>query len=120
MGSVIKNAVLTYLLEQGFINKLQHSLSPSVLHVRNYLSALLTGLSLSLSHKQSIDVAYFWRDFDSVVHSKLYLKLKSLGISSNLLNWISDFLSIRLQAVIVGNSAPKRRPPRKCTRTNFI
>jgi len=42
--------------------------------------------------------------FVSVVLSKLYLKLKSLGISGNLLHWISDFLSSRIQAVRVATA----------------
>ena len=42
--------------------------------------------------------------FDSVVHTKLHLKLKFIGISGNLLDSMSDFLTNRLQAVRVANS----------------
>lgn len=105
MESVIKDAMLAYLLEHGLINKQQHGF----ISKRSTCSQLLECIndwSVSLSHKQSIDVAYidFKRAFDSVVHSKLYLKLKSLGINGNLLHWICDFLSNRFQAVRVANS----------------
>jgi len=69
-----------------------------------YLRVILTYLvfrGLILFAYLNID---FRRAFDSVVHSKLYLTLKSLGVSGNLLHWISDFLSSRLQAVRVANS----------------
>jgi len=41
--------------------------------------------------------------FDSVVHNKLCHKLASYGIGGNLLSWIQDFLSNRVQSVKVGN-----------------
>ena len=111
MESVIKDAMLAYLLEHGLINKQQHGF----ISKRSTCSQLLECIndwSVSLSHKQSIDIAYidFSRAFDSVVHSKLYLKLNSLGISGNLLNWIQDFLTNRLQAVRVANSNSNFRP----------
>lgn len=104
MESVIKDAMLAYLLEHGLINKQQHGF----ISKRSTCSQLLECIndwSVSLNHKQSIDVAYidFRRAFDSVVHSKLYLKLKSLGINGNLLHWISDFLTNRSQAIRVAN-----------------
>jgi len=43
--SVIKDAMLAYLLEQGFINKQPHRYTPNVLHVHNDWSALMTDLS---------------------------------------------------------------------------
>ena len=66
---------------------------------------------ICLSDEQSIDVACidFRRAFVSVVLSKLCLKLNSLGISGNLLEWIDDFLSNRLQAVRVANSTSSFR-----------
>jgi hypothetical protein len=113
MESVIKDAMLSYLLEQKLINKQQHGF----ISKRSTCSQLLECIddwSVSLSDKQSIDVAYidFRRAFDSVVHSKLYLKLKSLGIGGNLLLWIRDFLSNRLQAVRVAGSTSTYRPVR--------
>jgi hypothetical protein len=94
MESVIKEAMLAYMLKQGLINKQQHGF----ICKRSTCSQLLECVndwSLSLNHKQSVDVAYidFRRAFDSVVHSKLYFKLQSMGISGTLLDWIQEFLS---------------------------
>jgi hypothetical protein len=113
MESVIKDALLVYLLKHGFINKQQHGF----ISKRSTCSQLLECIndwSVSLSHKQSTDAAYidFRRAFDSVVHSKLYVKLKSLGINGNLLHWICDFLSNRSQAVRVANSTSTFRSVR--------
>ena len=85
------DAMLAFLLEHDFINKQQHGF----ISKRSTCSQLLeciNDLSVSLSHKQCVDVADidFRRAFGSVVYSKLYLKLNSLGISGNLLHWICD------------------------------
>ena len=57
--------------------------------------------SALLDSKKSVDIAYidFQKAFDSVVHSKLLIKLQNFGIKSFLLNWISSFLSNRTQRV---------------------
>ena len=111
MESVIKDTMLSYLLEHKLINKQQHGF----ISKRSTCSQLLECIndwSVSLNHKQSIDVAYidFSRAFDSVVHSKLYLKLIASGITGDLLDWIHDFLTNRLQAVRVANSTSSFRP----------
>ena len=110
MESVIKEALLAYLLQNKLINKQQHGF----ISKRSTCSQLLECIndwSIALCNKQSIDVAYidFRRAFDSVVHTKLNLKLKSMGIGGNLLNWIGDFLTNRLQAVRVANSTSSYR-----------
>lgn len=61
--------------------------------------------SIELNFRNSVDIAYidFQKAFDSVVHSKLCHKLRSYGVSGKLLDWISDFLFNRVQAVKVNN-----------------
>jgi hypothetical protein len=88
----------------SMVNKQQHGF----ISKRSTCSQLLECIhdwSVSRSHKQSGDVAYidFRRAFDSVVHSKLRLKLRSLGVSGRLLDWIQSFLTGRFQAVRVAN-----------------
>ena len=50
-----------------------------------------------------IDLLYldFAKAFDSVSHSKLLFKLKSFGISGQLLNWFADHLHNRKQRVVI-------------------
>jgi len=45
----------------------------------------------------------FKKAFDTVCHSKLLVKLKSYGISDNLLSWIEAFLCGRSQSVRIGS-----------------
>ena len=58
-----------------------------------------------LNTRNSVDCANidFSKAFDSVVHSKLCVKLASFGIEGNLLQWISSFLHDRTQCTKVGN-----------------
>ena len=62
-------------------------------------------VGLALRCKNAIDVAYidFSKAFDSVCHTKLYVKLQSYGIDGKLLTWINEYLSNRTQCVKVGN-----------------
>ena len=49
----------------------------------------------SLNSGYATDIIYFdfKKAFDSVPHHRLLLKLKSYGISGNLLSWLSSFLT---------------------------
>ncbi len=42
--------------------------------------------------------------FDTVVHSKLLVKMEAYGIAGNLLSWFRDYLNGRLQRIRVGTS----------------
>ena len=59
----------------------------------------------SLNSGYATDIIYFdfKKAFDSVPHRRLLLKLKSYGISGNLLSWLSSFLTGRLQRVTLNN-----------------
>ena len=58
---------------------------------------------VSLGNKKSVDVAYidFFRAFDSVVYSKLFIKLASYGFNYELLAWLKSFLADRTQSFSV-------------------
>ena len=55
--------------------------------------------------KRPVDVIYldFAKAFDTVPHSRLIIKLRAFGVSEQLLNWISAFLSNRKQRVVRGS-----------------
>jgi len=104
MESIIKDKLIAYLLDKKLITKQQHGF----LAKHSTCSQLLECVndwSIELNVRNCIDVAYidFQKAFDSVVHSKLCHKLKSYGISGKLLNWITEFLFNRVQAVKINN-----------------
>ena len=47
----------------------------------------------------------FGKAFDSVPHKRLLLKLENLGISGNVLKWIENVLSNRLQRVVINGQS---------------
>lgn len=65
-----------------------------------------------LDNGGTIDVVYmdFMKAFDKVPHRRLINKLKSYGISNQLINWIANFLNERNQTVKVNGSQSSTRP----------
>ena len=58
-----------------------------------------------LDKKYTLDIVYidFAKAFDSVVHSKLLIKLQSYGITGDLFKWLRAFLTDRTQRIVVDN-----------------
>ena len=50
-----------------------------------------------------VDVIYldFQKAFDKVIHQRLILKLKSHGMGNSIINWIEQWLTDRIQRVVV-------------------
>ena len=76
------------------------------------LQATLNDWTLAVNNHAKIDAVYidFAKDFDSISHAKLLKKIHAYGIDTNLLNWISHFLSERTQSVYIGNTFSKFLP----------
>ena len=73
------------------------------------LLATLNDWTLAVNNHDKVDAVYidFAKAFDSI---KLLTKIHAYGIDSNLLNWISNFLSERTQSVYIGNTFSKFLP----------
>ena len=58
------------------------------------------------------DVVYLdlSKAFDSIPHKRLVTKLESFGFGGTILNWISNFLTGRIQRVKVGTSSSSPIP----------
>ena len=58
------------------------------------------------SLSSQVDVIYldYAKAFDSVIYCKLLYKLKCIGVTGLVLNWIENFLTDRTQCVRVGSS----------------
>ena len=76
------------------------------------LLATLNDWTLAVNNHAKVDAVYidFAKAFDSISHVKLLTKIHAYGIDSNLLNWISNFLSERTQSVYFGNTFSKFLP----------
>ena len=104
MESVVKDQLLTFLLDHGLINKHQHAFISRFSTNTNLLECTFDWF-VALAHSDSVDVVYidFSKAFDSIVYSKLLFKLSSLGITGKLLAWLAAFLLNRSQCVVIEN-----------------
>ena len=105
LEKIIANDLINYLQDRNLISKQQHGFLKHHSTATNLLDSL-NDWSVSLSKRHCTTTAYidFQRAFDSVSHHKLIHKLKSYGVSGNLILWISAFLSNRSQTVRIGSS----------------
>ena len=111
MESLIVNDLTDFLLGNNLISRQQHGFIKKRSTTSNLLESL-NDWTISLSRRTNVIVAYidFARAFDSICHSKLILKLRSYGISGNLLSWLTSFLVGRMQCVRVGTALSDFRP----------
>ena len=102
MECVIKDQLVAYLASKNLISKQQHAFLTRRSTVTNLLECM-NDWTISLQHRLNVDTIYidFSHAFDGVVHSKLLQKLNSFGIHGLLLMWIAEFLSNRIQRVVL-------------------
>lgn len=104
MERIIDTDIKNYLQTNKLINTAQHGFLRKHSTNTNLLESV-HDWSNALNNKHSIDIIYidFQKAFDTVSHPKLVLKLKSYGLSGNLLEWIKAFLTHRTQSVKISN-----------------
>ena len=90
----------------GLISEQQHGFLSKRSTVTNLLSGHNDWTS-TISNHNTVAIAYidFMKAFDSFCHTKLFLRLSSLGITGNLLllAWIKNFSTDRQQCTWVGD-----------------
>jgi len=88
------------MLQHGLINKQQHGFLIKKPTSTN-LVASLNDWTIAVNNGQGISVAYndYKQAFDSICHSKLFIKLNAYGITGNLLLWLKDFYIIDHKSV---------------------
>ena len=96
--SFLRDALYDHLVKNNLLSKHQFGFCKG----RSCISQLLVVIQewMSCIDKDvPTDAIYldFSKAFDTVPHKKLIHKLKGYGISGNILSWITDFLSGRLQ-----------------------
>ena len=105
LESIIVDAIQMHILENQLSNKKQHGFTKRRSTETNLLQAINIWLE-ALSHGIPVDVIYFdyEKAFDKVPHQRLLKQLESIGIKSQVLNWIRSFLSGRSQRVVVNGT----------------
>ena len=111
LESILRDKLVQYLERHSLIKDTQHGFR----NKRSCLSNLLTFYNdLFFAHDttRSLDIVYldFQKAFDKVPHSKLMFKVKELGISGNVYNWIDNWLKNRKQRVVINGTASEWAP----------
>lgn len=105
LGSIVKDALLSYLYQHNLLSHKQHGFIPHRLcctqlfyALNDWTSALDQGLSTNITYCD------FSKTFDSVPHSRILSKLKGYGLDGKLLEWFKRFLVRRCQCIYVNES----------------
>ena len=110
MESIIRDQLVTFLEENNLVKNSQHGF-------RNKRSCLTNLLDFYnevynvYDETKAVDVIYldFQKAFDKVPHQRLLIKLKTHGVTGNLLKWLEDWLSERKQRVVINGKASSWR-----------
>ena len=113
VSKVLERCVFTclYIHLKCLITDLQHGFMNNRSCVTQLLS-VLHAIGLNLDKNIQTDVIYldFAKAFDSVDHKILLAKLKAYGISGQLLSWLADYLSGRVQRVVLEGTSSQWAP----------
>ena len=99
---VLRNRLVDYLEKNNILNDSQHGfrkkrscLTQLLEHVDHILKCLNSG--------EEVDVIYldYAKAFDKVDHKILLAKLRKYGVTGKMHKWIEEFLSGRVQTVVV-------------------
>lgn len=105
LEKIVTKEVLSHCQRNELISPLQFGFMPK----RSLTTQLLLCLddwTKIVSSKKSCFIVYldFKKAFDTVCHTKLIVRLRSLGIDGNVLSWISNYLSNRTQRVSISGA----------------
>ena len=108
MESFLKDAIMTHLLENNLLSPRQHGFINGRSTVTQLLS-YLDNCSKKVANGEVVDVVYldFQKAFDTVPYARLIKKLSSYGIDGEMLAWITEYLSDRIQIVRVNGESSK-------------
>ena len=102
MEKLIRDQISDYMEQYQLLSTSEHGF-------RSCCTQLLESvheITDALDNKTPVDIVYldYKKAFDSVPYERLLVKLGSIGIGGNLLNWICSFLTDRKQVVVVNGS----------------
>ena len=102
MESFIRSHMVSYFNEYGLIRDSQHGFRRSRSCLTNLLE-FMEDVTCAVDKGNAVDIIFldFQKAFDKVPHKRLLLKLESLGIVGNVLDWIREWLKNRDQRVVI-------------------
>ena len=102
LESIIKDKIVAHLDKYKLINDTQHGFVSKRSCLTNLLE-FYEFVSQYTDQGYPVDVIYldFQKAFDKVPHKRLMTKIKAMGISGNLYNWIENWLNDREQRVVL-------------------
>ncbi len=111
METLVKQCIMSFLRSNNLISVDQHGF----LSRRSTVTQLMETLNdwtTAINERKCVTSVYvdLSKAFDTVVHSKLLLKLSKYGISDNLWRWLTSFLCSRTQRVRVGSALSNEVP----------
>ena len=101
LESILKVRLTEHLDQLNLISQSQHGFRSGRSCLTNLLTFMESVTDL-IDDGKPVDILYldFQKAFDKVPHQCLLKKLKAHGIAGNIFNWISDWLSSRVQRVV--------------------
>ena len=97
---IVRNKISMFLSAHHKISPSQHGFTAKR-STDTILLKFYDYVSEAIDHGQAVDSIFFdfSKAFDTIPHDKLILRLRSCGITGNILLWIHDFLTNRQQKV---------------------
>ena len=102
MEAIIRDNMISHLTKYKLIHSTQHGFMAEKSCQTNLIEYLDT-LTRLVNEGHNVDVIYldFAKAFDKVSHLRLLQKLEAHGISGKVLSWVGNWLSNRLQRVVL-------------------
>ena len=102
MESIIRDAIIEHLDRSHMINPSQHGFMKKKSCTTNLIE-FLENTTRAVDKRETMDLIYldFSKAFDKVPRQRLISKLKAHGIVDCVLNWMNDWLTNRIQRVVL-------------------
>src|SRR6266516_2142340 len=100
LEKIIEQRMIDEITNQKWFTSAQHGFTTNRSTVSN-LVKFYDGVTEEMDIGHPVDIIFLdlAKAFDSVPHTKLLIKLRSLHIDSRIVNWIEDYLKNRVQRV---------------------
>jgi hypothetical protein len=111
LESIVKEKMISHLLENKMISDSQHGFMPGKSCASN-LVEFMDFVTEAVDKGNSVDIFYldFSKAFDKVPHKRLVEKMKAKGIEAGAVRWIESWLSDRTQRVCIHGEKSEDSP----------